>query len=209
MWSRKELAAPMQFAGNRFAIRDFEHFLGTLLMSRNVPRSQAAGSGQFSLFEAQRQVRKLNGGKSCKGKKAQRSSERNSVPAVSSSWIFNNNTTTRPAGLFSKEFIVLNSIFFIAACTTAVFFQFQHYLQKLGIDPVWAGFIIGVDSLASFFYPARAQSFPPQRQRTKMDTGPRLPSLRLSCFSRWRCFFSCALHAQGPARTIIHLNGST
>jgi len=62
-----------------------------------------------------------------------------------------NHTTGRPATLISKEFIVLNGIFFIAACTTAAFFQFQQYLQKLGIDPAWAGFIIGADSLACFF----------------------------------------------------------
>jgi len=62
-----------------------------------------------------------------------------------------NNTTGSPATLISKEFIVLNGIFFIAACTTAAFFQFQQYLQKLGIDPAWAGFIIGADSLACFF----------------------------------------------------------
>ncbi len=62
-----------------------------------------------------------------------------------------NNTTARPATLISKEFIILNGIFFVAACTTAAFFQFQQYLQKLGVDPAWAGFIIGADSLACFF----------------------------------------------------------
>ncbi|HOE15780.1 MAG TPA: MFS transporter [Syntrophorhabdaceae bacterium] len=61
-----------------------------------------------------------------------------------------NNTTASPAGLLSKEFIALNGIFFVAACTTAAFFQFQQHLQKLGIDPAWAGFIIGADSLAAF-----------------------------------------------------------
>ncbi|MCX5805617.1 MAG: MFS transporter [Proteobacteria bacterium] len=53
-------------------------------------------------------------------------------------------------GLFTKEFIALNTIFLFAAAVMAVFFQFQNYLQSLGIAFAWFGFIMGADSLASF-----------------------------------------------------------
>ncbi|MCX5813048.1 MAG: MFS transporter [Proteobacteria bacterium] len=52
--------------------------------------------------------------------------------------------------MFKKEFLILNSIFFLAAAIMAVFFQFQHYLQSLGIAFAWFGFLMGADSLASF-----------------------------------------------------------
>jgi MFS family permease len=52
--------------------------------------------------------------------------------------------------LFKKEFLILNSIFFFAAAIMAVFFQFQNYLQSLGIAFAWFGFLMGADSLASF-----------------------------------------------------------
>jgi predicted MFS family arabinose efflux permease len=53
-------------------------------------------------------------------------------------------------GLLSREFTVLNVIFFFAAAVTALFFQFQHYLLSLPIPPSWFGFLIGADSLAAF-----------------------------------------------------------
>jgi MFS family permease len=52
--------------------------------------------------------------------------------------------------LFTKEFLALNTIFFFAAAVMAVFFQFQNYLQSLGIAFAWFGFLMGADSLASF-----------------------------------------------------------
>lgn len=55
-----------------------------------------------------------------------------------------------PARLFTGQFVTLNFIFFLAAAVMALFFQFQHYLESLKISPVWFGFLIGADSLASF-----------------------------------------------------------
>ena len=55
-----------------------------------------------------------------------------------------------PVKLFTGQFIALNFIFFLAAAVMALFFQFQHYLKSLAIDPVWFGFLIAADSLASF-----------------------------------------------------------
>lgn len=52
--------------------------------------------------------------------------------------------------LLTKEFIILNVIFLFAAAVMAVFFQFQRYLQSLGIPFAWFGFLMGADSLASF-----------------------------------------------------------
>lgn len=52
--------------------------------------------------------------------------------------------------LLTREFVTLNAIFFLAAGVMALFFQFQHYLKSLAINPVWFGFLIGADSLASF-----------------------------------------------------------
>ena len=57
---------------------------------------------------------------------------------------------TPPAGLFTGQFITLNLIFLLAAAVMALFFQFQHYLESLGISPAWFGFLISADSLASF-----------------------------------------------------------
>jgi MFS family permease len=57
---------------------------------------------------------------------------------------------TPPDRLFTGEFVVLNAIFFLAAAVMALFFQFQHYLKSLQINPAWFGFLIGADSLASF-----------------------------------------------------------
>ena len=53
--------------------------------------------------------------------------------------------------LFSREFVILGSLFFIASAVMAIFFQLQQYLASLGIDPGWFGFIIGADSLAALF----------------------------------------------------------
>ncbi len=57
----------------------------------------------------------------------------------------------KAAHLFTKDFFIVNCIFFLSAAIMAVFFNFQHYLGSLGISAVWFGFLIGADSLASFF----------------------------------------------------------
>jgi len=55
-----------------------------------------------------------------------------------------------PARLFTGQFIALNFIFFLAAAVMALFFQFQHYLKSLAMNPAWFGFLIAADSIASF-----------------------------------------------------------
>ncbi len=59
-------------------------------------------------------------------------------------------TRPQPDRLFTREFVALNLVFFLAAAVMALFFQFQHYLQTLPIPSWWFGFLIGADSLASF-----------------------------------------------------------
>lgn len=49
--------------------------------------------------------------------------------------------------LFSKDFLLLNLIFFLASTATAAFFQFHQYLRFLGIPEGWSGFIIAADAL--------------------------------------------------------------
>jgi predicted MFS family arabinose efflux permease len=49
--------------------------------------------------------------------------------------------------LFSRDFLLLNLIFFIASAATAIFFQFHRYLSFLGIPEGWSGFIIAADAL--------------------------------------------------------------
>ncbi len=53
--------------------------------------------------------------------------------------------------LFSREFLILNLVFFTASTATAVFFQFHQYLQFLGISQGWSGFIIAADALPALF----------------------------------------------------------
>jgi len=49
--------------------------------------------------------------------------------------------------LFSREFILINLIFFAASITTAIFFQFHRYLDFLKIHEEWSGFIIAADAI--------------------------------------------------------------
>jgi predicted MFS family arabinose efflux permease len=52
-----------------------------------------------------------------------------------------------PERLFSRDFILLNLIFFVASTATAIFFQFHRYLRFLGIPEGWSGFIIASDAI--------------------------------------------------------------
>jgi predicted MFS family arabinose efflux permease len=53
--------------------------------------------------------------------------------------------------LLSKEFVTINAASFLAYINMAVFFQLHQYLLTLPIDPRFAGFLIGVFSLAGVF----------------------------------------------------------
>jgi MFS family permease len=55
----------------------------------------------------------------------------------------------RTENLFTREFVVYCAVMFLTFWNMAVFFQFNHYLQTLGIDQKWSGFIIGAFSLTA------------------------------------------------------------
>jgi MFS family permease len=50
--------------------------------------------------------------------------------------------------LLTKEFVTLNIASFLAQINMAIFYQLHQYLIRIGIDQEWAGFLIGVFSLA-------------------------------------------------------------
>jgi MFS family permease len=54
------------------------------------------------------------------------------------------------SSLFNAGFVSLTALFFLTSSAMAAFFQLQPYLQSIHVSPVWIGFIIGADSLASF-----------------------------------------------------------
>ena len=58
-------------------------------------------------------------------------------------------TMSRPESLFTKEFLALNLVFFLAFCNLAVFFHFHQYLHTLPIDSRWFGLLISLFSLLS------------------------------------------------------------
>ena len=55
----------------------------------------------------------------------------------------------RVPSYFTREFLALNGIFFLAFCNMAVFFGLYTYLSTLGIDQKWFGLIIGAFSFVS------------------------------------------------------------
>lgn len=54
---------------------------------------------------------------------------------------------SQPERLFTREFLALNGIAFLAISNMAVFFQFYLYLNTLPISPEWYGFLIAVFSV--------------------------------------------------------------
>ncbi len=50
--------------------------------------------------------------------------------------------------LFTREFLALNGIVFLAFCNIAVFFKFHEYLGTLPIDKEWFGLLIALFSLS-------------------------------------------------------------
>ncbi|GAB6037507.1 aromatic acid/H+ symport family MFS transporter [Fundidesulfovibrio butyratiphilus] len=57
---------------------------------------------------------------------------------------------TVPARLFSYEFIVLTSGATLGFCNVAVLYGFATFLERLGVDPAWRGFLLGAEPLAAF-----------------------------------------------------------
>lgn len=55
----------------------------------------------------------------------------------------------RNENLFTREFVAYCAVMFLTFWNMAVFFQFNQYLQTLGIDQKWSGFIIGAFSLTA------------------------------------------------------------
>lgn len=50
--------------------------------------------------------------------------------------------------LFTREFIALNALIFLAYCNLAIMFHLESYLKSLPIDPKWIGLLISVFSLS-------------------------------------------------------------
>jgi MFS family permease len=53
-----------------------------------------------------------------------------------------------PERLFTREFLALNGIVFLAFCNISLFFRFHEYLGTLPIPAKWFGFLIGAFSLS-------------------------------------------------------------
>jgi predicted MFS family arabinose efflux permease len=53
----------------------------------------------------------------------------------------------KPEKLFTKEFLALNGVAFLAFCNMVVFFQFYLYLHTLPIGPEWYGLLIALFSI--------------------------------------------------------------
>lgn len=53
----------------------------------------------------------------------------------------------RSDSLFTREFVALNALLFLAFSNIALFFDFHQYLGIRKIDPEWFGFLIGIFSL--------------------------------------------------------------
>jgi predicted MFS family arabinose efflux permease len=54
---------------------------------------------------------------------------------------------SEPEKLFTKEFLALNGVAFLAFCNMVVFFQFYLYLHTLPIGPEWYGLLIALFSV--------------------------------------------------------------
>jgi predicted MFS family arabinose efflux permease len=54
---------------------------------------------------------------------------------------------SEPEKLFTREFLALNGVAFLAFCNMVVFFQFYVYLQTLPIGSQWYGFLIALFSI--------------------------------------------------------------
>jgi MFS family permease len=57
-------------------------------------------------------------------------------------------TQVKTESLLSKGFVTLNVASFLAQINMAVFYQLHQYLIRIGVGQEWAGFLIGVFSLA-------------------------------------------------------------
>lgn len=56
----------------------------------------------------------------------------------------------QPGRLLSFEFVVLSAISFLAFCNLAIFYGFNAYLERQGIDPAWRGALLALEPAAAF-----------------------------------------------------------
>ena len=55
-----------------------------------------------------------------------------------------------PRRLYSLEFIAVTVIMLFAFLNIAVFYSFYTYLGRIGVPPVWRGFLLGLEPMAAF-----------------------------------------------------------
>jgi MFS family permease len=59
-------------------------------------------------------------------------------------------TQPLPERLFTYDFVVLTLASAFGFCNVAIFYGFASYLERLGIDPAWHGWLLGAEPLAAF-----------------------------------------------------------
>ena len=57
---------------------------------------------------------------------------------------------TAPERLFTYDFTVLTLVATFGFSNIAVFYGFNTYLERLGVDPTWRGLLLGAEPLAAF-----------------------------------------------------------
>ena len=61
------------------------------------------------------------------------------------------NTSPPPSGrLLGFEFAALSAISFLAFCNLSIFYGFNAYMERLGIDPAWRGALLALEPAAAF-----------------------------------------------------------
>ncbi|MEG6550689.1 MFS transporter [Desulfocurvibacter africanus] len=56
----------------------------------------------------------------------------------------------QPDRLLSFEFVALSAISFLAFCNLSIFYGFNAYLERQGIDPAWRGALLALEPAAAF-----------------------------------------------------------
>lgn len=56
----------------------------------------------------------------------------------------------RPGRLLSFEFVALSAISFLAFCNLSIFYGFNTYLERQGVDPAWCGALLALEPAAAF-----------------------------------------------------------
>jgi predicted MFS family arabinose efflux permease len=96
--------------------------------------------------------------------------------------------------LFTREFLALNGIVFLAFCNIAVFFKFHEYLGTLPIGKDWFGLLIALFSLSVLVIrPFISPFFHPDNARRWIGIGCVAVIASLMLYNQCRDFWSMAL----------------